>query len=487
MASRRGAIGIVAAVAAASTGAGFWAGGQLISPNEEAARTAPPPPSPIAVPVEMKTLESQVVTRGDTSFEGAIEVRVETADLATKPVVTGAVPDVASSLQEGDVMLQVAGRPVILLGGELPTYRSLGPGSNGPDVQQLQEALIRLGYDPGAADGNYGALTANAVAELYQSIGYQPPVPETTSADLTDAQAQLTAANAQVTGAEQALASAKKGPSQSEILAAQAAVNAAQRAVDDAEEAGDTDAIAQANDQLAIAQAQLAELQESPETGGEAAALQAAKAQASAAAVVLAQLQATAGITPLPAAEVVFLPELPRVVDDVAVARGDVIDGSVMSVSGAHLIVTARVSATDRQLLTENMPAVIELADVEVQAHVTAIQRTGGGDDSAGAGGAYEVIISPDDPTPDEIELLRDANVKITIPIAASDGEVLAVPLAALSTGPGGQARIEVLSDDDTSELIDVDLGLSAGGYAEIRPREQTVEPGDLVVVGEQT
>ena len=69
----------------------------------------------------------------------------------------------------------------------------------------------------------------------------------------------------------------------------------------------------------------------------------------------------------------------------------------------------------------------------------------------------------------------------MTIPVGATNGEVLAVPLAALSAGPGGGSRVEVVRPGGGRELVPVDVGLSAGGYAEIRG---AVSEGDLVVVG---
>ena len=93
-------------------------------------------------------------------------------------------------------------------------------------------------------------------------------------------------------------------------------------------------------------------------------------------------------------------------------------------------------------------------------------------------------MVTPDAITPEQLEALRDSNVKVTIPVSATEGEVLAVALAALTAGPGGQSRVEVLRGADT-ELVPVEVGLSAGGYAEIRPAEgHALQAGDAVVVG---
>ncbi|HEY3238730.1 MAG TPA: hypothetical protein VGL92_04125 [Acidimicrobiia bacterium] len=60
------AIGVTALVAASA--AGWMAGRQVRSPAEIAARTAPPRASLISVPVEKRTLASDVVVRGTVRY-----------------------------------------------------------------------------------------------------------------------------------------------------------------------------------------------------------------------------------------------------------------------------------------------------------------------------------------------------------------------------------------------------------------------------------
>ena len=44
-------------------------------------------------------------------------------------------------------------------------------GSNDPAVQDLQEALKALGFDPGPVDGIFGAATESAVKQFQQARG----------------------------------------------------------------------------------------------------------------------------------------------------------------------------------------------------------------------------------------------------------------------------------------------------------------------------
>ena len=75
------------------------------------------------------------------------------------------------------------------------------------------------------------------------------------------------------------------------------------------------------------------------------------------------------------------------------------------------------------------------------------------------------------------------ASVKLTISVRSTHGDVLAVPVTALSIGGDGKSRVQV-SRRGRIELVHVDPGLAAEGLAEVRPSRGALRPGDLVVVG---
>ncbi|MGH9230540.1 MAG: peptidoglycan-binding protein [Acidimicrobiales bacterium] len=479
MPDRRRTVLTIAGTAVGSIAVGFLAARSVVSPAESAARAAPPAAEPVTVPVEHRTIQSRVVTRGDTSFEGAVDVVVATADLGVPPVVTGRVPDVGATIEEGAVLVEVVGRPVIVVAGPLPMYRTLRPGMHGPDVAQLEEVLGRLGVFPGDTDDRYEAATGEAVAELFRRSGYEPPaMPSTLVEELEAAREALAGAEQAVASAEAALRAASADPPESERLAAWAAVREAELALHAAAAARDPAGLAAAEDQLRIAVARREELSAARDTALEAATARAAHRTLERARDRVGQLEATVG-TPTPAAELVFLPTLPRRVDKVDVVRGALIDGPVMVLSGADLRVTARVSDAQRQLLTEGMAAILELGS-SLRADGAIASITEAPEDEAG----YDVRITPGQLSTAQHELLRGANVRVTIPVETTDGEVLAVPLAALSAGAGGESRVEVRRDDGRLELVVVEVGLAAEGYAEIRPRDGALGAGDRVVVG---
>lgn len=469
---------VVAAVAVASTTAGYAAASRIHSPAERLADATPPPAGPVTVPVERRRLASQVVVRGDVVFDDALDVAVDTSALAGPPIVTATPVAAGDVIDEGAVLCEIGGRPVVVLAGDLPAYRDLTPGLSGPDVAQLESALARLGHDPGTIDDAYDADTSAAVAALFSALGHEPPPPSVEAAGRADAAREaLVAANAAVDAANLALDEARRGPTASERLAADAAVNDAQRALDQAHAAGDGAAAASAAERLAIAKAQRSELLAGPDVGPLEAELASATAERD-----WAQLQlvdaTVAAATPMPAAEVAFVPSLPRRVGDVRAERGRPLDGPVASLTGVDLIVRAALGSADRALLSLGMAAEIDGGGVTAPVTLTEL------DDDTTTGSSTGTLVL-DAPDPDTVAALAGLNVKVTIPIETTDGEVLVVPLAALTAGGDGTARVEVVDADGTRRLVPVEVGLVSGGYAEVRPaRGQSLEVGDPVVVG---
>ena len=178
----------------------------------------------------------------------------------------------------------------------------------------------------------------------------------------------------------------------------------------------------------------------------------------------------------------------PRRVDAVTVQRGSMIAGTpVMSVSGATLQIAGSIPTTDADMVEEGAPVVITLPDgAEVDGTVESV-----GADQAGANGEAadpnrkRVVVVPGELTDDQRMMLQGANVRVEIPVSSTDGDVLAAPIAALTAGPGGEARVEVLDEGSTEpRLVTVETGLAAEGFVEVTPIDGTLEVGDQVIVG---
>ncbi|MFV1970344.1 MAG: peptidoglycan-binding protein [Acidimicrobiia bacterium] len=157
--------------------AAFAAGAGLVAARSGLTTTVTvvtePPPAVVTAVVERRVLEDTVVTRGSVAVTEVVSVFGPSLDGA-RPVVTSIDVAVGGSVDEGDVVASVAGRPVIVLEGLFPAFRDLARGSEGVDVVQLQEALTRLGLYDEDLDGVYGRATARAVGDLYRQNGYEP-------------------------------------------------------------------------------------------------------------------------------------------------------------------------------------------------------------------------------------------------------------------------------------------------------------------------
>ncbi|WP_140445737.1 MULTISPECIES: peptidoglycan-binding protein [unclassified Bifidobacterium] len=73
---------------------------------------------------------------------------------------------------EGGVIGFINERPIILMNGEIPAYRTISPGLHGVDVEQLQEGLKRLGYTVYDSKGVYGDSTAWALYLYLHNLGF---------------------------------------------------------------------------------------------------------------------------------------------------------------------------------------------------------------------------------------------------------------------------------------------------------------------------
>jgi peptidoglycan hydrolase-like protein with peptidoglycan-binding domain len=174
--NRRTLVLLVVAAVTVSSLITWIANQQIRSPAEAAARTAPPASSPILVPVEKQVLATKVVTRGTAHYSSPRKLSVTASALKTGPRIITSLPRPGSSIGEGKVLLTISARPVFVLRGAQPSYRDLGPGMSGQDVQQLESSLERSGLDAGQVDGFYDEETASAVEAMYQRHQFEPVV-----------------------------------------------------------------------------------------------------------------------------------------------------------------------------------------------------------------------------------------------------------------------------------------------------------------------
>jgi peptidoglycan hydrolase-like protein with peptidoglycan-binding domain len=563
---RNRTLGIWLLVVVLASAVSWAAGSRIRSPAEIAARTARPKASLITAPVEKRVLSSDVVVRGTVGYGAPQVVTLPVSGLkkGSGIVTTASVKNAV--LQEGSVAMAVSGRPVIVLQGAQPAYRDLGPGATGEDVAQLEQALARLGIDPGAADGVYDGGTEAGVTTLYKRAGWAAMGPTEEQLQLARAsQTDRFAAQTELLAAQEALALARRdltiaqqnarlakglpplppgglssaeaaarARAEQERVAAAVAVANRKRALDQATEA---ERVAQLrleearNRQVPPTSAEFAELAKQAQLASARAAtareeLAAAQDAASAAgsppdvaggsgggadpsrdpiaaqteveraqdAVAFAQRRvallgghasaAGAGIGRLgiqvPADEVLFFPTLPLRVDEVKLLSGQEVLGPVMTVSNSNLVVAAAVTATDAKLARVGAPVSLRAADLGMTANGTVSQVA----QTPGTHGVepqrFYLEVTPTDAPPS----LVGASVVMTITVESTEGEVLTVPVAAVSMAADGTSRVQVETKRGAKRYVTVEPGLSAKGLVEVTPVRGRLGPGDLVVVG---
>ena len=80
------------------------------------------------------------------------------------------IPDEGTIVKFGEILFAVDNKPVILVEGLVPFYRTLDLNSDpGPDVLQLEKALVYLGYaaDGFAPDETFDEITSQMLNKLY--------------------------------------------------------------------------------------------------------------------------------------------------------------------------------------------------------------------------------------------------------------------------------------------------------------------------------
>jgi len=413
-------------------------------------------PITVTVLVEKGVLSQTLVTRGQVSY-------ASTTAIAYRGNAGSTVTDVAVSqgqqVQEGDRLLDVSGRPIIALTGVVPAYRDLSPGDQGKDVQQLNDALVRLGLLADSGD-LFTTGTATAVGYLYQLLGYDAPPP--TAA----AQEAVAAQQSSVRQAQDALDQANAQVTPASLLAAQLAVEQAQEAV----QADPNSTTAQFS--LLLAKQQLAEAENPPSVAAAQNTLSAAKS-----ALAAARQEAVPSVA---MSEIAFVPLLPAAVTSLTTRIGATTDGPLLQLGSGQLGAQARLSTAQRTLVATDQTVAVQSDDGvgQAQGRITSI-----GTQMETAFDGTQAFIAGISLENGDASLAGQP-VKVTITVQQTAEEVLYVPQAAVLSDSDGQTYVERCPDasnPNSCERVSVTVGIVTSGSVEIR--SEGVNVGDRVVV----
>lgn len=139
-------------------------------------------PSPAAGTTPEAGYQLAKVHRGTLSVVASLDGTLGYGTPTSIPIrASGTVtrlPRSGQTLTRGQVLVRVDNRPVVLMYGATPAYRTMevtshGAAMSGPDVAQLERNLAALGYQV-TADGVYTQATADAVKAWQTDLGEAP-------------------------------------------------------------------------------------------------------------------------------------------------------------------------------------------------------------------------------------------------------------------------------------------------------------------------
>jgi hypothetical protein len=165
------AAGVLAAVAAVGIAAGIIDGHRGGGTGSSGVSDNAYPTSTVIV--TRQSLSSEIPVNATLGYGGSCEVVNQASGILTQ------LPPPGKVIAEGQVLYEVSGRPVVLLYGSTPAYRSLSEGTNsgvtGPDVRELNADLVAMGYASSseipAGSDVFSSWTTLGVEKLQSALG----------------------------------------------------------------------------------------------------------------------------------------------------------------------------------------------------------------------------------------------------------------------------------------------------------------------------
>jgi hypothetical protein len=156
---------------------------QVIAQDTQAVNAAQNPASLIQATAAL-TAAQQHATQAEHQAQGQVAAAAGTLrgdqaaltaaqQTALNPGATlTAVPAAGQVVQQGQALYSLDGRAVPLLYGPVAAWRALAPGMNdGPDVAELNQALVALGFEPATWAPHFSNATAAGIRKLQASLG----------------------------------------------------------------------------------------------------------------------------------------------------------------------------------------------------------------------------------------------------------------------------------------------------------------------------
>ncbi|GLZ76547.1 hypothetical protein Afil01_13540 [Actinorhabdospora filicis] len=154
-----------------SSGVAVWAASKARTPAQVSAEAGEPEPSTITATVQKGPLASSRKFDGELSREVSLSVKAPAgASGGPAPICTFLPKKAGDEIRSGQALIEISGRPIIVLTGEFPAFRDMKEGDKGRDVSQFQKALAAKYGTP--VTGTFDARTAADTKRLYSDLGY---------------------------------------------------------------------------------------------------------------------------------------------------------------------------------------------------------------------------------------------------------------------------------------------------------------------------
>ena len=158
---------------AAGLGVATATGGVAVMSSATQATAAARPLPVGTAQVERRTLSPMVSQAGILTYRARSDGSPYSVINQARGTYTK-LPAIGQVIYHGHVLYRVNDRPVVLLHGSTPAYRTLSAGARGPDVAELNADLVALGYTTRAElspkSAFFGPATTAAVEKLQASV-----------------------------------------------------------------------------------------------------------------------------------------------------------------------------------------------------------------------------------------------------------------------------------------------------------------------------
>lgn len=181
----------------------------------------------------------------------------------------------------------------------------------------------------------------------------------------------------------------------------------------------------------------------------------------------------------VPADEVVFVQDAPLRVTTLHVQPGDAPSGPLATVTDSDVVIDGFVRVEQVGRLRTGAEVLVQepALGIDTVGRIASIASRPGSHGADGFHVFFEVAV------PDPPQALVGASVRLEVPVRSTGSARLTVPVAAVSLGPDGGARVQRAVGDGL-EIVPVRTGFAADGYVAVEPRSGTLTAGDEVVVG---